>query len=149
MVFEIAELSEPTIAKLATAIARAQIQVHDQWADEILAGLPETFEHHVPTTGNIPGEERLKLAREAERAAAKDAQERAEGAAQMAKIQAEHSEKEAQFNAQENLRFKADTARYDADFHAAKASGRPAPAPPLPVQTLADVERAARGAYRI
>jgi len=141
MNFDIATLSPETITALAKNIARANLTASDDWAEEIAATFPATFDKKLPAVGSASGPERLKIARQLAPEAARHAQEKEAQAAVMEKLKTDRAAREAEFAEKEALRFTAENSRHAHEVYLAKENGRPLPQAPHPIRTLAEVER--------
>ncbi len=135
-------ISKAQISELATAIARAQIEVHDDFADEILSSLPEGFSHKVKDRGYLEGAERLTAARQAVKDAEKWTADKERVAGQLEAIRVKREAEAAKFAESEALRFAADSATHAAQSHLARENGQPEPPAPRPVQTFEEHEKA-------
>jgi GAF domain-containing protein len=134
-------VSKAQISELATAIARAQIEVHDDFADELLGGLPSEFKHTVTDRGHLAGEKRLAAARQAVKDAEKWTADRARVDGQLAAIRVKREAEAANFAEKEDLRFAADKATHAAQSHLARQTGQPEPPAPRPVRSFEEAER--------
>jgi hypothetical protein len=150
------QISDEQIGQLAKAIARAQLTAADDYIEEATANwLPEHRNQikDVGYDGQTQAQrfEQFRAVRpQADGAVVRANEAKARTTAVIKKMNEDNAARAAAFDEQEALRFKADTARYEADLHVARVNGKPEPQAPTPVRTLDEVQReGARAAYQI